>query len=127
MSSPRRFTKSNPITESPDAKADRLRGSGRFSLKTAHYRQIEMAWLPLSTLLNFSPALLSGTGFSLCGPFNRLARGCGMTHPQAGRGRHAIYTVNRASGEGPTVNTRRNGVEPSKGVCDVRSRAKRGK
>ena len=32
--------------------------------------------------------------------FNRLARGCGLTHPQAGRGRHAIYMVNRVSGEG---------------------------
>ena len=31
---------------------------------------------------------------------NRLALVCGLTHPQAGRGRHAIYTVNRASGEG---------------------------
>src|SRR5229473_4917848 len=111
MSSPRRFTKSNPITESPDAKAERLRGSGRFSLKTAHYRQIEMAWLPLSTLLTSSPTILSGTGFSLCGPFNRLARGCGLTHPQAGRGRHAIYMVNRVSGEGnatPAYRCRRN-------------------
>src|SRR5712691_9620514 len=98
MSSPRRFTKSNPITESPDAKAERSRGSGRFSLKTAHYRQIEMAWLPLSTLL--TPRSLKWHRLSLCGPFDRLARARGLTHPQAGRGRHAIYTVNRASGEG---------------------------
>src|SRR5690348_8431708 len=29
-----------------------------------------------------------------------LARGCGLPHPQAGRGRRAIYAVNRTSGEG---------------------------
>ncbi len=73
--------------------------------------------------------------------FNRLARGCGLTHPQAGRGRHAIYMVNRVSGEGnatPAYRCRRNNAyliacpappqmrstaRPSSSLFDLSSRA----
>src|SRR5712692_9186322 len=55
--------------------------------------------------------------------FNRLARGCGLTHPRAGRGRHAIYTVNRASGEGPTVNVWNSSSSRARRVLDVRQRS----